>query len=68
MSAPLFISIKEAARLLSLSTRTIYRRVADGTLPPPVKIGRAVRFRQLDLENYNGVYTVQENRPRREAG
>ena len=38
----LLISPKETARLLSLSEPTVYRRIADGTIPS-IRISHAVR-------------------------
>jgi excisionase family DNA binding protein len=38
----------QAARVLNVSTRTVRRRVAEGTLPV-VRIGALVRFRPADL-------------------
>ena len=42
--APVLISDLETAKLLGCSRATIWRRVADATLEPPVKIGGMTRF------------------------
>ncbi len=42
--APVLISDVETAKLLGCSRTTIWRRVADGTLPRPVKLGGLSRF------------------------
>ena len=42
--APVLISDVEAAKLLGCSRTTIWRRVADGTLKQPVKLGGLSRF------------------------
>ncbi len=42
--ARVLISDVEVATLLGCSRSTIWRRVADGTLPKPVKIGGLSRF------------------------
>ena len=42
------VTIKEAAALLRVCERTVYRLANEGTLPP-VRIGRAVRYRLRDL-------------------
>lgn len=45
-----FVSIKEAATILNVSTKTIYRMVYSGQLPAK-KVGRLVRIAVSDLEN-----------------
>ena len=39
----------EVAEHLGITVRSVRRRVLDGTLPTPVKIGRSVRFRRVDI-------------------
>jgi predicted DNA-binding transcriptional regulator AlpA len=34
----------EAAEILACSRATLWRRVADGTVPPPIKFGGASRW------------------------
>jgi excisionase family DNA binding protein len=46
------IPIKEVKQLLSLSTRTIYRRIADGTFPHPRKIGRKTLFLLSEIYDF----------------
>jgi excisionase family DNA binding protein len=43
---------REAARLLRVSVRTLERHRAAGTGPAYVLIGRLVRYRQEDLNNW----------------
>ncbi len=44
------LSVEDAAALEGVSTRTIRRRIADGTLPA-VRIGpRLIRIDQVDLD------------------
>jgi predicted DNA-binding transcriptional regulator AlpA len=38
------LTYREAAAVLTISTATFSRRVADGTVPPPVKIGSTSRW------------------------
>jgi len=47
-----FISIPDLMRLLGCSRTTIYYRIHDGTLPPPIKFGHLVRWRQDELEKW----------------
>jgi predicted DNA-binding transcriptional regulator AlpA len=44
------LTIQQVAGLLHVDPRTVRRRVADGTFPQPIRIGRAVRWRRLDIE------------------
>lgn len=46
------ISLKEAAQILCLSLRAIYRLIANGELPKPVRIGRSSRLYESDLQKY----------------
>jgi predicted DNA-binding transcriptional regulator AlpA len=46
-------SVKEVAEILSLSPRSVWRYVALGKLPPPIRLGaRSVRWRASDLQRY----------------
>lgn len=53
---PEFLTIRQVVDMTGLSEKTIRRRVNDKTLPPPMKIGRASRWRRLDIENFKGKY------------
>ena len=41
---PLVVDVKALARMLSSSVRSVWRRLAAGDLPKPVRIGRSVRW------------------------
>ncbi|EAU46136.1 hypothetical protein R2601_01523 [Salipiger bermudensis HTCC2601] len=41
--------VREAADLLSISVPTFWRRVADGSIPKPIKLGSASRWAQSDI-------------------
>lgn len=47
---PVYVSLDEAAQMMSLSTRTIRRRISDGTIPAYQCGGRAIRIRLDELE------------------
>lgn len=47
---PVYVSLDEAAEMMSLSTRTIRRRISDGTIPAYQCGRRAIRIRLDDLE------------------
>ena len=40
---------REAALLLGISVPTFWRRVADGTVPKPVKLGNLSRWPQSEI-------------------
>lgn len=43
------IDVSEVSRLLCLSRRKIWRMRDAGAMPAPVSIGRAVRWRRVDV-------------------
>ncbi len=47
---PIYLSLEEAAEVMSLSTRTIRRRISDGTIPAYNCGRRAIRVRLDELE------------------
>ena len=47
---PVYVSLDEAADMMSLSTRTIRRRISDGTIPAYQCGRRAIRIRVDELE------------------
>ena len=42
---PVYVSLEEAAEIMSLSTRTIRRRISDGTIPAYQCGRRPIRIR-----------------------
>ena len=46
------LSLEKAARRLDISPRSLYRVIARGELPCPVKIGRSSKLCQSDLDAY----------------
>ncbi len=47
------VGVREAARYLGLSYRTIYNQLSEGTFPiKPRRIGGAVRFDMGDLDKF----------------
>jgi excisionase family DNA binding protein len=49
---PLLLTKAELADLLRCSGRTLYRQLQAGELPPPVRIGRLLRWRRPDIEQW----------------
>ncbi len=47
---PVLISDVEVARLLGCSSTTVWRRVADRTLPQPIRIGGLTRWSRAEIE------------------
>ena len=43
------LSVKETARALGCSVATVWRRVADGTIAQPVKIGGITRWPESEI-------------------
>jgi predicted DNA-binding transcriptional regulator AlpA len=43
------LTYREATALLNLSVPSFWRRVADGTIPKPIKIGHSSRWIQAEL-------------------
>lgn len=50
MAAPLLVPSVDAARMLAIGHSTFWREVKKGTLPAPVKIAGATRWRVADLQ------------------
>jgi len=46
----LLVDVRVLARLLHLGRATIWRQLATGRLPAPVRIGRSVRWRKAEIE------------------
>lgn len=46
------LKMQEAANFLSISVRALYRLIAKGELPQPLKIGRSSRISSLQLMRY----------------
>lgn len=47
---PTYLSLEEASEIMSLSTRTIRRRISDGTIPAYQCGKRPIRIRLDELE------------------
>jgi predicted DNA-binding transcriptional regulator AlpA len=43
------LAVREGAALLQVSVPTFWRRVADGTIPKPVKLGGLSRWPQSEI-------------------
>ncbi len=50
--APKLIDVETVARMLDISTRTVYRLADSGKMPRPVKLGQLVRWPRAELEKW----------------
>jgi excisionase family DNA binding protein len=50
MTTPMLLTIAKVQEVCGVSRRTVYRWVADGLMPPPVRIGGSLRWRVSQLE------------------
>ncbi len=46
------LNCRDVATTLRVSTRTVWKMVACGDLPPPLKIGGARRWRKSDVQSF----------------
>lgn len=52
LSEPALITAGELARMLHISTRTLWRMKSAGQLPPPLRLGGAVRWRVEEIRKW----------------
>jgi predicted DNA-binding transcriptional regulator AlpA len=57
------LTAREGARVLQVSIPTFWRRVADGTVPKPVKIGALSRWPKSEIFD-----VIEKAKARREDG
>ncbi len=46
------LTVKDVAKMLQLSTRTIFRLAEKGSLPKPLRIGGSVRWQPKTIKEY----------------
>jgi len=49
---PLLVTAAEVAHLLNVSTRTLWRQLSAGLIPPPVRFVGSVRWRIEEIRNW----------------
>ena len=49
---PCLVDVRGAARMFSVSERSIWRMLRNGEFPTPVRIGRSTRWHTADLREY----------------
>ena len=45
-----YLTLTEVMERLQIGKSTVYRRIKDGTIPQPLKIGRLQRFQESDFD------------------
>ena len=58
---PLLLSARDLSSLLGVSTRSVWRLRDSGNLPPPIQLGRLVRWRRAAIDRW----LEELNSPRR---
>lgn len=48
----LALTVKDVAEMLGIGRRTVWRLIATGQIPPPMRIGRSVRWRKASFERW----------------
>jgi len=48
----MMMTVKDVAKALGVSERSVWRWSSDGTLPPGIKIGGSVRWSQQSVEDW----------------
>jgi prophage regulatory protein len=57
-----FLRLRDVCASLAMSHSTIYRRIAEGTFPAPVRISeRSVRWRREDVDAWRTAIEVESN-------
>ena len=51
-AAPSMMTADDIAAFLQVSTRTVWRLTSSRSLPKPLRIGRTVRWRRSDIEDW----------------
>jgi excisionase family DNA binding protein len=49
---PGLLTVNQVAEVLAVSIRQVWRLNATGRLPAPVRLGRSVRWRSAELEDW----------------
>jgi len=52
LTTPTLITVEDVANLMQVSTRTIWRLLSAGKIPTPLRIGKSVRWRTNQIENW----------------
>ena len=50
--SPELLKVADVSAMLKVSTRQVWKLVASGRLPPPVPLGRSLRWRAGDIADF----------------
>ncbi|QJD16574.1 helix-turn-helix transcriptional regulator [Paracoccus sanguinis] len=50
MAEPQLLTARDVSALLNIGVSSVWRKVKEGNLPQPVKIGGSTRWRRADIE------------------
>lgn len=45
-----YLTLHQVMERLQLAKSSVYRRIKDGTLPQPIKVGNLQRFKESEIE------------------
>lgn len=45
-----YLTLTQVMERLQLAKSSVYRRIKDGTLPQPIKVGNLQRFKESEIE------------------
>lgn len=51
-TASLLLDVEEVAAMLDISMRSVWRRVSEGLMPKPIRLGTSVRWRRSEIEDW----------------
>jgi len=50
MAEPQLLTARDVSALLNIGVSSVWRKVKDGKLPQPIRIGGSTRWRRADIE------------------
>lgn len=56
------LTVPQVAKLIGLAPRTVWKMIAEGRIPEPIRVGRYVRFKASEVDRW-----IKTGCPNREA-
>lgn len=56
-----YLTLPQVMERLQLAKSSVYRRIKDGTLPQPIKVGNLQRFKESEIEAAMEALAAQRN-------